>query len=256
MKLQVKDVSFSYQSNCVLNNINLSFEPMVIALIGPNGAGKSTLIKCIAGVLKPKGKILFDDREVCPSFKEYFTKIMSYLPQASPNHAVITVFEAVLLGMLNSLSFRISNEEKEKVLNVLKLLEIEDLATKYLNELSCGQQQMISIAQAIVKEPKLILLDEPLNSLDIHHQFELLNHIRGITDKNKIISIIAVHDLNLATRYADQVVLLDKGKVYAYGEPKKVLTPEIIRSVYKVDTKVFTDNDGIPMIYPVDVATS
>ncbi len=254
MKLVIEDLTFSYKKDRVLTEINLQLDSQITAVIGPNGAGKSTLIKCIAGILKPKGTIRYNSKPVNQSFRAFYTEILSYLPQSIYSSAVITVFEAVLLGRLNSLSLYVSDDELERVLRILEHLGIQELAHKKLNELSGGQQQMVSLAQALIKEPEVLLLDEPLNNLDIHHQFEILNKIKEIHSTKSVITLIAMHDLNLAAKYADKIIVLNQGQVYACGKPGTVLTEELIRLVYKVKAHVLIDNQGIPLIQPFDVA--
>ena len=253
MKLIVKDLSCGYKAETVLKNVNLKFESMITAVIGPNGAGKSTLIKCLAGILNYQGNILFKGNRVCSSYKEYYAKI-AYFPQTISQSAAITVFEAVLLGMLNSLSLRVSDEELEKVLGILKELKIEHLAERKLNELSGGQLQMVSVAQAMVKEPEVILLDEPLNNLDIHFQFEILDFIRSETYRKQIITVMAMHDLNLAAKYADRIAVIDKGELVAYGTPGQVLTGKMIQTVYRVEAEVSLDSNGVPFVNPLGLA--
>jgi len=130
-------------------------------------------------------------------------------------------------------------------------LEIEDLASKYLNELSGGQKQMVSIAQSLVREPKVLLMDEPTSSLDLQHQLEVLDLIRDVTVDREITTLIALHDLNLAARYADKIVVLHNGTVYASGKSAPVLTPEMVRHIYGVNATVYVDGDGIPQITPI-----
>lgn len=253
MRLEIKDLSFGYGSKPVLENIEMQASPGAItAVIGANAAGKTTLLKCIAGILKPGGGgIVLDGKEMKNLKKDEITKYVSYLPQETSAHAVLTVFEAVLLGRLHSLSWRVSDDALTLVSEVLEDLEIEDLASSYLNELSGGQKQMVSIAQSLVREPKVLLLDEPTSSLDLQHQLEVIDMVRDVTMERKITTIIALHDLNLAARYADKFVVLNKGVVYASGKPASVLTPEMVRYVYGVNATVYTDGDGIPRITPI-----
>lgn len=153
--------------------------------------------------------------------------------------------------MIDSLSLRISDEELIKVMSIMKKLNIDGLAKKRMTELSGGQQQMVSLAQAIIKDPKVLLLDEPLNNFDIYRQFEILYIIKKITYKNDIITVIAIHDLNLAARYADEIVVIHDGKVYSKGNPKEVLTKELLREVYKVDAEITIDSNNIPSVNPI-----
>lgn len=250
--LEIKNLRFGYGSKPVLENIKMLASPRAItAVIGPNAAGKSTLLKCIAGMLKPEGSIVFDGKEMNNFEKEEITKYVCYLPQESSARAVLTVFEAVLLGRLHSLSWRVSDDALTLVSEVLEDLEIADLASRYLNELSGGQKQMVSIAQSLVREPKILLLDEPTSNLDLQHQLEVLDLIRDVTVEREITTLIALHDLNLAARYADEFVVMHNGAVYASGKPASVLTPETVRYIYGVNATVYADGNGIPQITPI-----
>lgn len=252
MDLKIENLSIAYGNRTILSDVNLVFKPKIIAIIGPNGAGKSTLIKAIAGINKVKeGSISFNDRKVDKHYKEFYSKYLGYFPQFLPTNSVLTVFEVILLGMLDSLSLRVSDEELVKVMSIMKKFEIDGLAKKRMSELSGGQQQMVSLAQAIIKDPKLLLLDEPLNNLDIYRQFEILDIIKKITYENDIITVIAIHDLNLAARYADEIIAIHNGSVYSQGTPKEVLTKELLREVYKVDAEITLDSNDIPSVNPI-----
>ena len=252
MRLEIEDLRFGYGSKSVLENIVMQASPgEITAVIGPNAAGKTTLLKCIAGILKPEGSIFLDGKETNNFKKEEITKYVSYLPQESSASAVLTVFEAVLLGRLHSLSWRVGDDALTIVSEVLEDLEIDDLASRYLNELSGGQKQMVSIAQSLVREPKVLLLDEPTSSLDIQHQLEVLVLIRDVTVEREITTLIALHDINLAARYANKFVVMHNGEVYASGKPASVLTPETVRYIYGVNATVYVDRDGIPQITPI-----
>ncbi|RKY43031.1 MAG: ABC transporter ATP-binding protein [Candidatus Latescibacterota bacterium] len=253
MWLEIDGLRFSYGSKPVLENIEMQASPgEITAVIGPNAAGKTTLLKCIARILKPdEGSIVLDGKEMNNFKKEEITKYVSYLPQETSANAVLTVFEAVLLGRLHSLSWRVGDDALTLVSEVLEDLEIEDLASKYLNELSGGQKQMVSIAQSLVREPKVLLMDEPTSSLDLQHQLEVLDLIRDVTVDREITTLIALHDLNLAARYADKIVVLHNGTVYASGKSAPVLTPEMVRHIYGVNATVYVDGDGIPQITPI-----
>jgi iron complex transport system ATP-binding protein len=251
VKLDVIDLSFAYDSNPVLQDINISADQRITAILGPNGAGKSTLLTCIAGMRKPQGQVYLDNTDVSQISKDEFSRSISYLPQEAPSRMVITVLEAVLLGRLHSLRWKVADEDIQMAYDTLTDLGVDHLAERSLNELSGGQRQMISIAQAIVKEPKVLLMDEPTNSLDLQHQLVLFDLIREIADEQKITSLVALHDLNLAARYADNVIVLNNGKVVEGGSPEEVLTCEMIESVYGVHACVNTDNEGFVHITPI-----
>jgi iron complex transport system ATP-binding protein len=252
VKLEAKHLSFRYRVDSVLNDLCIKAEPMVTAVIGPNAAGKSTLLKCLCGILKPEGSILLDGKDLKAYKNGDLLQAVSYLPQDSSSNAALTVFEAVLLGRLNSLSWTVADEDLSLTLDALEKLGIEDLAKAPLNELSGGQKQMVSIAQSIAKKPAVLLMDEPTNSLDLQHQLELFDLIRTITKDTDMTTVVALHDLNLAARYGDRIVLLNHGMVEATGSPESVITEEMIRAVYGVNARVTLDDEGIPQVIPIN----
>ncbi len=248
MRVEVKNLWFGYNSTPVLKNISIEASPgKVTVIIGPNGAGKSTLLKCIAGLLKPSGRVLLNGKEFR---REHISRLISYIPQDHSIGAVLTVFETVLLGRINFLSWRINKRDLEVVMRVLRELRIEGLASRYISELSGGQRQMVFIAQALAREPKVLLMDEPVSNLDIRHQLEILNLIKKVTKDNTMTTILVLHDLNLAARYADELIVLRKGEVYNRGNPNSVLTEDMIRDVYGVHAKVGNDG-GVPQVTPL-----
>lgn len=253
MSLQIEDVRFRYGSTPVLRGITMpEVRPgEITAVIGPNAAGKTTLFQCVAGILKAEGRILLDGKELKAFKRDEITRFVAYLPQENPVNAVLTVFEAVLLARLHSASWKVSDEDLVSVSRVLAALQIEDLALRYLNELSGGQKQMASVAQALVREPRILLMDEPTSGLDLHHQLEVLELIRNVTVERGITALVAMHDLTMAARYADRFVVMNHGAVYASGNATAVLTPELLRDVYGVHARVYVDGDGIPRITPI-----
>ena len=253
MKLSAENVRFSYGSTAVLKGVTIeeAGPGKITATIGPNAAGKTTFFKCIAGLLKPEGAIWLDGRDIRDYSREEITSRVSYLPQESPVNAVLTVFEAVLLARKHTLSWRVSDEDLRSVTQVLEDLDIEELSTRFLNELSGGQKQMVSIAQSLVRDPEVLLMDEPTSSLDLQRQLEVLDLIGQVTAERGIVTLICLHDLNLAARYASQFVVMDHGVVYASGDAAAVLTPEMLRDVYGVTATVVTNPDGILQITPI-----
>jgi iron complex transport system ATP-binding protein len=137
------------------------------------------------------------------------------------------------------------------VIQVLRLMGIEDLAMRDINEMSGGQQQKVLIARALAQEPSILLLDEPTSNLDIKHQLEVIEIIREKVMERNISAIMAVHDLNLASKYTDRIIMMKDGKIFDTGTPESVLTPENIRSVYGVVAEVINNNGGSPHIIPL-----
>lgn len=239
--LKVTDVAFSYASVPVLARVSMVVGPQeMVAVLGPNGAGKSTLLKCIDRILTPRhGTILLDGADLAGLSRLELAKRIGYIPQSLSHTFSVTVFDAVLMGRRPYVSWHTSEEDTEKVLTTLKLLHIEDLAMRDINEMSGGQMQQVFIARALVQEPDVLLLDEPTSNLDIRHQLEVLHTIKSIVRKKGISTIMAIHDLNLAARFADKIVLMNGGEIVAVGDPSSVITPATIREVFKVEADVF-----------------
>jgi iron complex transport system ATP-binding protein len=251
MKLEIADLSLSYGSKAVLDRLNMQAEPGITALIGPNAAGKSTLLKCVAGILKPEGHILLDGEEVLGQKNEEIVEMISYLPQDMPELTTLTVLEVVLLGKVNSLSWKVSEEEIDQAYGVLENLGMEGLAPNPMTELSGGQQQMVYIAQSLVRDPSLLLMDEPTNNLDLQKQLEMFELVRGVTEEGKITTLMVLHDINLASKYADRIVVLRDGKVFCSGTALEVISEELIRDVYGVKSTVHLSQEGFPQVQPL-----
>ena len=238
MELVIDQVSKSYSGQRVLDTISFSLgEGEIVALVGPNGSGKSTLIKTIATILKPTaGTIALDGVEIRTIDPVELAKMLGYVPQGFSYTLYSTVFETVLMGRRRYIRWSVSDEELSRVQRSLDALEMGDHAGKFMDELSGGERQKVFIARALAQEPRIFLFDEPTSALDIRYQIEVMETMRRITREQQTSMIVAVHDLNLAYRYADAVVVLNKGRMAAYGKPCDVLTPECIRSVYGVDS--------------------
>lgn len=252
MKLKVRDVEFGYTSVPILKDVCIELaESEVLGVVGPNGAGKSTLIRCIDRILKPqRGSILLDGRDINEMRLMELAKRMGYVPQSTSQIFPATVFDTVLMGRRPHLGWRSSEKDEGKVLDVLQMLNIENLAMRDINELSGGQQQKVFIARALVQEPDVLLLDEPTSNLDIRHQLEVMEIITSIVREKKISAIMAIHDLNLASRYADRIVMLNGGTIIDAGNPSSVLTPKNIKQVYGVEAVVRNESER-PFIVPI-----
>ena len=256
MKLKVKGLEFGYTSMPVLADVCLELaQSEMLGIVGPNGAGKSTLIRCINRILNPqRGRILLDENDIKKMDRIGLARKMGYIPQTASQIFPTTVFDAILMGRRPHIGWRSSEEDNEKVLDVLELLDIEDLAMRDIKELSGGQQQRVFIARALAQEPEVLLLDEPTSNLDIRHQLEVMEIIKDLVVKEGISAIMAIHDLNLASKYTDRVIIMKEGKIFDAGSPSNVLTPENIRSVYGVEAEVISrvdSNGGRPYIVPI-----
>ncbi len=139
---------------------------------------------------------------------------------------------------------------------MLDSFELQALAQRRISELSGGQLQMIMLVQAIIKKPKILLLDEPLNNLDIYKQFSLMNTILKLSREREMITIIVMHDINLAARYADNIVIMDNGLLYSHGDPRKVITEKMLKDIYRIESNIHLNTAGYPVIEFLDAAAN
>jgi iron complex transport system ATP-binding protein len=251
MVLKVKDVVFAYSGVTILDKVSLKLEKSeVLGVLGPNGTGKSTLIRCMNRVLRPQsGTVTLDGIDIRDMDRMEIARKMGYVPQASKNSFPATVFDTILMGRRPHGGWKSSSSDVKKALEVLKLVGLEDLAMRDFTELSGGQQQKVVLARALVQEAEVLLLDEPTSNLDIRQQLETMEIIRRLAKERGISALMAVHDLNLAARYADRIVMLKGGRVLDAGDPFSVLTAENIKAVYGVEAAVKED-EGRPYILP------
>ncbi|NYT01300.1 MAG: ABC transporter ATP-binding protein [Methanosarcinales archaeon] len=251
VKITIKDLSFSYRSSRILDGLSLVVEDSeVLGLVGPNGSGKTTLIKCIDRILKPRGSIFLDGRAVESMSRQEIARYIGYVPQSSSTPLSTTVFDTVLMDRRPHMSWRVSDGDIDRVAEIMELLHIDGFALKDFSELSGGQKQKVLIARALCQEPQVLLLDEPTSNLDMKHQLEVMEIIGDLVRERRISAVMAIHDLNLASRFCDKLAILKGGKIFAAGDPFSLLTPGVIRSVYGVEAVVM-DNHDRPVIIPL-----
>jgi iron complex transport system ATP-binding protein len=253
LKLTVNKLSFNYTSFPVLKDVDLAVDlGEVLSIVGPNGSGKSTLLRCINRILKTKqNTVLIDDKDASKINLKELSKIMGYVPQSSTSTFPFTVFDVVLMGRKPYIHWSLSERDYEIVAKMLDFLGIGELAMRHFNELSGGEQQKVIVARALAQEPQLLLLDEPTSSLDIKHQLEILCILRSLAQTKHCSVIMAMHDLNLASRFSDRLLMLKQGCIFAAGTPESVLTEENIESVYGVKARVTNSILGRPQVTPL-----
>jgi iron complex transport system ATP-binding protein len=221
--------------------------------VGPNGSGKSTLLKCINRILKPQqNAVLIDGEDLSKANLKELSKIIGYVPQSSTSTFPFTVFDIVLMVRRPYIHWSLSDQDNEIVAETLDFLGIGPLAFRPFNELSGGEQQKVILARALAQQPKILLLDEPTSSLDIRHQLEILCMLKCLTYSKERAVIVSIHDLNLASRFSDKMILLKNGEIFAAGSPEVVLTEENIESVYGVKCRVSNLFIGKPQITPLE----
>ncbi|WP_341704378.1 ABC transporter ATP-binding protein [Ferrovibrio sp.] len=248
--LLVRGLAAGYRRRRVLGDIDLpALAPgSLAALIGANGAGKSTLLKALGGLLSASGSARLDDAELFAMPHRQRAQMVGYLPQALPQGSSLVAYEAVL-SALRAIRDDLPKAAAEyEVAWVFDTLGLTPLAMRRLDELSGGQRQMVGLAQAIVRKPRLMLLDEPTSALDLRWQLTVLQQVRDIAAAAGSIALIALHDINLALRFCDQVVVLGGGQVLAAGPGRTALSPAILRRAFGVDGRIETCSLGFPVV--------
>jgi len=234
----VRGLDFSYNGKNALSDMNLDLRGgNLIGLVGPNGSGKSTLLKIMDGILKPgRGCILLDGKDISSMGRKELARGVGYVPQSTRFLFPKSVFDTVLMGRIPHGNWAPTGKDLKTVSRVLEELQLGDLSGRDLNSLSGGQKQKVMIARAFAQEPDVLLLDEPTSSLDLANQIDIMELIKGLTEKG-ILAVMAVHDLNLALRYCDSFVLLKAGKLIATGDSETV-SSEVLEDVYDIRAKV------------------
>ncbi|MCX8153422.1 MAG: ABC transporter ATP-binding protein [Candidatus Bathyarchaeota archaeon] len=253
LKIVINKLSFNYASIQVLKEIEFTIGAgEILSIVGPNGSGKSTLLRCINRILKTRqNTVLIDGKDINKLNLKELSKIMGYVPQSSVCTFPFTVFDVVLMGRKPYIHWSLSERDYEIVAETLDFLGIKELAMRHFNELSGGEQQKVIIARALAQEPQVLLLDEPTSSLDIKHQLEILLILQYLAQSRHCTVIMALHDLNLASRFSDRILMLKKGCIFAAGTPEIVLTEDNIAAVYGIKARVTNSVVDKPQITPL-----
>ena len=249
MQVEADDVSFSYKDKHVLESITQGFDKgEIVSIIGPNGVGKSTFLHCLNRLLTPsEGKVLVDGRSVEDYSLKDLAKEMGYVPYSPASNFPLSVIDMVIMGRHPYSRIGSSKDDLKAVHAVLERLDIDDLAFRPFTELSAGQRQKVMIARGLVQEPEVLLLDEPTANLDIKHQMEVASLLKELSKSIGLSVIMVSHELNIAAKYSDRMVLLHQGRIFKAGSPWEVITSENIREVYSVDAEVI-DHSGRPYV--------
>lgn len=246
--LEIENLTYKIDDSLISDGINIKFEENTFTgIIGPNGSGKSTLLKQIYRVLKPtKGKIFFDGIDIEDISSKKMARQMAVLPQENQSDFDYTVREIILMGRFPYHSFFMGDHDFDVDIKLMKkyldIVGLREQENQYFKTLSGGEKQRVLLARALVQEAELLILDEVTNHLDIGYQYKVLEILKGLN----MTIISAIHDLNLAMKFCDQVVIIDKGRIIVTGNPKDIITRENLKEIFKIDAQIIKkDNSHI-----------
>ncbi|ANI83983.1 ABC transporter ATP-binding protein [Kosakonia oryzae] len=247
--LSLRGFGAGYHKRQIIQDLNIAELPRgkVTILLGPNGSGKSTLLRAMAGLNKAEGELLLDDVDLLSQPFAKRAEQVVYLPQSLPAGVHLHVLESIIVAQRASGGLHNAAKQAE-VMTLLRQLGIEHLALHFLDQLSGGQKQLVGLAQSLIRQPSLLLLDEPLSALDLNYQFHVMDLVKRETQQRNIVTVVVVHDINIALRHGDHVLILKQGKLLANGKPDEVITPQSLAQVYGVRGRVEPCSQGMKQV--------
>ena len=256
--LTITSLQVAYDPKVVLKDISLKVSPgEILALIGLNGAGKTTLIRAVSGTTPIlSGQIHVDGRELSELSTAQRAKVLAVVPQARQLGGAYSVEQAVMMGRTAYMSWlgRENKTDRVAVQLALQQARLEDFAHRQIAQLSGGEQQRVLLARALAQSTPVLLLDEPTNHLDLQHQTNLLSLVKKLTKEKELAVMMAMHDLNLVSFFADKVALLVNGELKHFGTPQEVIQAEHISEAYQTPVEIVSHPvTGVPIIFPQGV---
>ncbi|WP_291559589.1 MULTISPECIES: ABC transporter ATP-binding protein [unclassified Clostridium] len=243
--LKTENLFAGYGKKSVVENVNISgIKGQVVCFLGPNGAGKTTILRTLSGLLEPvKGEVYIKEEKLSNISKKDLSKQLAVVLTKKFEGGLMTCYEVVSMGRYPHTGFfgRLSQEDTEKVFGALKTVNAEKLAERYFDELSDGEKQKILVARALVQEPEVIILDEPTTHLDIRHRLELIDILKKLSKEKGITVILSLHEIDIAIKSCDKVILVKDNKVLAYGVPEDVVNEHIIKKLYDIKDASFNN---------------
>ncbi|MBM7599785.1 iron complex transport system ATP-binding protein [Virgibacillus halotolerans] len=238
--VDIKNVFKKYNKKTVIEDVSVKIEKGTItSFIGPNGAGKSTLISMISRLIsKDNGDISIDGEDILQSKNKEFAKKISILKQSNAINLKLTVRELVAFGRFPYSQGKLKKEDWEKVEEAIDYMELRDMQDQFLDELSGGQRQRAHIAMVIAQDTEYILLDEPLNNLDMRHSVSIMKTLRRLVNEMGKTIVIVIHDINFASCYSDNIVALKDGKIVKQGPTCDVIDKCVLKDIYDMDIDI------------------
>jgi iron complex transport system ATP-binding protein len=245
--IEIRDVSKDYGGKLVVDGVTLSLPAGgIVSVIGPNGAGKSTLLSMISRLMPMSaGSVTVDGMDVTRTPSDVLAKRLSVLRQDNQLMAKLTVRDLVAFGRFPHSRGRITAEDDRHIRQALEFLDLEALADRFLDELSGGQRQRAFVAMVLCQDTDYVLLDEPLNNLDMKHAADMMRLLRRAADELGKTVVVVLHDINFASCYSDHIVAMRDGRVAAQGAPEEIMESGIIRSIFGIDVSIFREETGI-----------
>ncbi|MGL5353433.1 MAG: ABC transporter ATP-binding protein [Clostridium sp.] len=235
--IEINNVSKKYGSKTVVDNVSFNIERgKITSLIGPNGAGKSTILSMITPIgTRNGGEVIIEGKPLEKWEPKELAKKVAVLKQSNNISVRLTIKELVEFGRFPYCEGRLKEEDKRFVNEALEYMSLIDIQNRYLDELSGGQRQRAYIAMVIAQNTEYIFLDEPLNNLDIKHSVEMMQVLRGLVENLNKTVVIVMHDINFASCYSDNIVVMKHGKLAKVAKANEVITKEILEDIYEID---------------------
>lgn len=249
--IKVQNVSKSYGSKVVVDNVSLDIETgKITSLIGANGAGKSTLLAMMSRLIsKDQGKIFVEGKEIGEFNSNELAKKLSILKQSNHLNIRLTIRDLVSFGRFPYSQGRLTKEDQEHIDEAIAYMELKDIEHKYLDQLSGGQRQRAFIAMVLAQNTDYILLDEPLNNLDMKHSAQIMKVLRRLVEELGKTIVIVLHDINFASFYSDSIVAMKDGKIVKEGQTEEMMDSQVLEHVYEMKIPIQMVNGNRLAVY-------
>lgn len=249
--IEVRGIVKKYGDNPVVDNVSLNIEKgKITSFIGPNGAGKSTLLSMISRIMKKdEGEVIIDGRELEKWDTKVLAKKIAILKQSNNINVRLTIKEIVSFGRYPHCEGRLTKEDTKYVDEAIEYMQLKDIEDRYLDELSGGQRQRAYIAMVIAQNTEYVLLDEPLNNLDMKHSVQMMKVLRGLVDDLGKTVVIVMHDINFASVYSDKIVILKDGKIVKDDITDAIISKDVLEDVYEIDFHIKNINGNNICVY-------